>query len=214
MKNCTKCLILKELSCFHSDKHTKDGFTKQCKDCRRKYQQTPERKLSKRLYAQTSSKIKLYQKEYQKTYKPSYNYQYKYKEPTEQSRQTRKEYRNKRKQTNINFKLATILRNRLYIAIRGNYKAGSAVKDLGCSISELRLYLESKFQPGMNWENYGKNGWHIDHIQPLGIFDLTNIEQFLKACHYTNLQPLWIKDHQKKTKEDRLKIKNYKDNLP
>ena len=38
---------------------------------------------------------------------------------------------------------------------------------IGCSISHLRTHLESKFKKGMNWENYGLYGWHIDHIIPL-----------------------------------------------
>jgi len=74
-------------------------------------------------------------------------------------------------------------------------KAGSAVRDLGCSVEFLKQYLESKFLPGMTWENWAKRGWHIDHITPLDTFDLTNREQFLQCCHYTNLQPLWWRDN-------------------
>jgi hypothetical protein len=96
---------------------------------------------------------------------------------------------------NIQFKLSTNLRGRLNKAIKGNYKSGSAVKDLGCTIDELKLYLESKFQEDMSWDNWTKDGWHIDHIRPLSSFDLTNREEFLQACHYTNLQPLWAKDN-------------------
>jgi len=55
--------------------------------------------------------------------------------------------------------------------------------------------LESKFQPDMNWDNWASDGWHIDHIKPLASFDLTDREQLLIACHYTNLQPLWAKDN-------------------
>jgi len=104
--------------------------------------------------------------------------------------------------TNINFKLAHNLRNRGRQAIKGNYKSGSFVKDLGCSIPELKTYLESKFQKGMTWENWKLDGWHIDHIIPLDSFDLTNREEFLKACHYTNLQPLWAEDNFKKGKNE------------
>jgi len=88
------------------------------------------------------------------------------------------------------------LRLRLYHALNHNFKSGSAVRDLGCSISGLKLHLESKFQPDMTWDNYGE--WHIDHIKPLSKFDLTDRDQLLEACHYTNLQPLWAEENLKK----------------
>jgi len=96
---------------------------------------------------------------------------------------------------NIQYKLGVRLRSRLYDALNVKHKVGSAVKDLGCSIDELKSYLESKFQPGMTWDNHTLDGWHIDHIKPLASFDLTDRKQFLEACHYTNLQPLWAKDN-------------------
>jgi hypothetical protein len=91
------------------------------------------------------------------------------------------------------------LRNRLNKAINGNYKTGSAVKDLGCSIEDFKLYMESQFQPGMSWDNHTVNGWHIDHIIPLSKFDLTDHEKLKKACHYSNLRPLWAKDNLSKS---------------
>ena len=96
---------------------------------------------------------------------------------------------------NINYKLKCRLRHRLRMALKGNFKSGSAVDDLGCSIPELKVYLESKFSPGMTWDNWSDVGWHIDHIKPLASFDLTDRKQLLEACHYTNLQPLWAKDN-------------------
>jgi len=107
-----------------------------------------------------------------------------------------------RLETDINYKITNRLRIRLNDVVRNNRKAGSAVKDLGCDVVYLKNYLEVLFcvdpktNKIMSWENYGE--WHIDHIIPLASFDLTDREQFLKACHYTNLQPLWAEDNLKK----------------
>ena len=97
-----------------------------------------------------------------------------------------------------NFRLTCVLRKRLGAAIKGKAKTGSAVVDLGCSIDDLKKYLENQFQPDMTWDNWSRNGWHIDHIVPLSKFDLSNREELLKACHYSNLQPLWAKDNIRK----------------
>ena len=97
--------------------------------------------------------------------------------------------------TDIQYRLKSSLRSRLKMAIKEDLKSGSAVRDLGCSISEFKLYIESKFQPGMSWDNWGQYGWHIDNIKPIASFDLTDRQQFLEVCHYTNLQPLWWQDN-------------------
>lgn len=104
-------------------------------------------------------------------------------------------YINDRLKIDPQYKLSLSLRRRLRCALKGNYRSGSAIKDLGCSIDELKVYLESKFLPGMSWDNWTYDGWHIDHIKPLASFDLTDRNQLLQACHYTNLQPLWAKDN-------------------
>ena len=96
------------------------------------------------------------------------------------------------------YRLKSILRSRLNNVIKDNCKSGSFVADLGCSVEFLKTYLEDKFQPGMNWSNHTIKGWHIDHIIPLSTFDLSNREELKKACHYTNLQPLWSKDNWQK----------------
>jgi len=105
----------------------------------------------------------------------------------------RSKYHNHKYKTNIQYRLSTLLRSRLFNALKRGWKSGSAVKDLGCTIPELQAYLESKFQSGMTWDNQGE--WHIDHIKPLASFDLTDREQLLIACHYSNLQPLWATEN-------------------
>ena len=94
------------------------------------------------------------------------------------------------------------LRNRLRGALRNGQKTGSAVADLGCTVEFLKQYLEERFQPGMAWTNYGHGArkWNIDHIYPLSSFNLTQRNCLLKACHYTNLQPLWHEDNMIKGK--------------
>jgi len=104
-------------------------------------------------------------------------------------REERTEYHRNRMANDIQYKLACNLRSRLYKVVKGNCKSGSAVRDLGCTIAELKDHLEKQFQEGMSWDNYGE--WHVDHIVPLASFDLTDREQLLAACHYTNLQPMW-----------------------
>jgi hypothetical protein len=99
------------------------------------------------------------------------------------------EYFVQRRKRDINFKLAHYLRKTINRCLHG----GSAVNDLGCSIDEFKIYIESKFTTDMSWDNYGK--WHIDHIKPLSLFQLSDFEQLKIACHYTNLQPLWAKDN-------------------
>jgi len=109
-------------------------------------------------------------------------------------------YRKERIKNDPNFKIATTLRTRLIQALKGNQKVGSAVRDLGCTIPELKTYLEARFQTGMTWQNHSINGWHIDHRQPLISFDLTDRTQLLQAVHYTNLQPLWAGENLRKWK--------------
>lgn len=64
---------------------------------------------------------------------------------------------------------------------------------IGCTYEELRLHLEQQFTEGMTWENYGINGWHVDHIKPLAM--ASTEEEIIASNHYTNLQPLWCLDN-------------------
>jgi len=109
-----------------------------------------------------------------------------------------------KRKIDIQEKIKHSLRKRMSIALKNGYKSGSAVRDLGCTIEEFKSYIESKFQLGMTWENYGRGEgkWQLDHIKPLFQFNLTDIKQFQDACNYINLQPLWYKEHLFKTKED------------
>jgi hypothetical protein len=116
-----------------------------------------------------------------------------------------KVYQTQRRQVDLNFKLRCYLRSRLSHAIKNGQKIGSAVEDLGYSLDDLKKHLESQFYPNsitgevMSWDNYGRDGWEIDHIEPLAKFDLSIREHFLNACNYRNLQPLWWQDNAQKS---------------
>lgn len=106
---------------------------------------------------------------------------------------------------NVEMRLAANSRSRIKCAIKNNQKKGFAVSALGCSIFELKKPLERMFYPHLeagemrSWVNYGYYGWHIDHIRPLRSFNLENRYEFLAACKYSNLQPLWANDNFKKS---------------
>lgn len=117
---------------------------------------------------------------------------------TEKRKRYERDYYINRYKNDINYKIKVVLRNRLRSALKNEFKSGSTIKNIGCSIEELKKHLESQFQPGMSWDNWSRNGWHIDHIRPLDDFDLSNPDQVNKACHYSNLQPLWAEDNTSK----------------
>lgn len=110
------------------------------------------------------------------------------------------EYQKNKKSVDVQFKIASDIRTRLYIGLKavGTGKVGCVVKNIGCSIEELKAHIEEQFKPGMSWDNWSRHGWHIDHIKPLSSFDLTEESQLIEACHYTNLQPLWAEENKKK----------------
>jgi len=91
------------------------------------------------------------------------------------------------------------LRARLGMALRSAKakKQDRTLGLIGCSIPFLMKYLQSKFLPGMNWNN--RKLWHIDHIRPCASFDLLDTEQQKQCFHYTNLQPLWAADNIRKS---------------
>ena len=119
------------------------------------------------------------------------------KRDVEKTKKRQREYQIKRNKTDIQFRLLQLFRKRTGMAIKKNYgaKAYKTIELLGCSIKDVRIHLEKQFKNGMTWENYGRFGWHIDHIIPISAFNLRKKEEQKKAFHYTNLQPLFWKEN-------------------
>ena len=174
MKKCTICKTYKEYEYFSLDKSRGDGKSASCKECsstirKNHYKANRQSTLSKNKEWKDNNRIRI--------------------------RETERNREASRRKVDIEFKIRKQLRSRLYSAVRNGQKTGSAIENLGCSVEYFKAYLQSLFKPGMTWDNWSYNGWHIDHIIPLDSFDLNDSSQLGKACHYTNLQPLWAKDN-------------------
>ena len=100
------------------------------------------------------------------------------------------------------FKYLNNLRGRVKKVMKIKYKSkrtriGPKSVFFGCSYRDLRDHIEKQFKPGMNWSNYGQ--WHVDHIKPFSLFNISKRSELLKAFNYKNLQPLWAKENLKKS---------------
>ena len=73
-------------------------------------------------------------------------------------------------------------------------KIKHTIEYLGCDSEYFMDYMKCKMTPEMNFNNI-----HIDHIKPVSKFDLDNHDEFLKCCHFTNMQPLMASDNLEKS---------------
>lgn len=184
-KICCTCKQEQSIDNFYRDKHTRDKLSARCRSCcrrRRKVNYVKDKDKFKKYYQDNREDILRKRKIY-------------YRNNRDKIVAKNSKYISDRTREDIDFKIRRVLRSRLNHALNKNNKAGSAIRDLGCTIEELKKHLEDQFVEGMSWDNHGLHGWHIDHIIPLSEFNLTDPEELKKACHYTNLQPLWSKDN-------------------
>ena len=99
-----------------------------------------------------------------------------------------------------NRSLSSAISCRIRSVLKGNSKTSTTLQLTGCSSwQDLRACIEERWQPGMSWSNWGRDGWHIDHIRPCASFDLSDPTQQLQCFHYSNLQPLWAKENLSKS---------------
>jgi len=225
LKTCIKCRVSKPFSEFPKAKRMKLGIRNNCKVCKREHfreyciENKADIAAKRKIYREKNKdkvksdldnwrrENKSHIKDYEKNYREGSGRKSEKKAYMEVYRKENKKalathalnYVSEKRKIDVQFKLAGNLRARLNTALKKGNKSGSAVRDLGCSIAYFKQHLESQFQEGMSWKNYGRSGWHIDHIIPLSSFNLTAREQLLKACHYSNMQPLWAKDNLKKS---------------
>ncbi len=183
IKICIECKIEKSIIEFDKGPKYEDKtyYNGKCKECRRIYMRSDKAKEAQIKYRNTEQG-KINKHRHKKTI---------------QYKANQKEYEKKKLRNNDLFRLRKLVRDRVRKALKSKKWIRNTLLSnyLGCELSYLKAYLESKFQSGMSWENRGK--WHIDHIIPLSL--AITPEELYKLCHYTNLQPLWAKDNQLKS---------------
>ena len=189
-KICAKCKIELPTSEFNKDRSRNGGLDNRCRLCLKEYKENHYLK----------NKVEIQKK--QKIYRIEHHLEIleqkreHYRNNKEELIQQQGEYHIRRRKTDINFKILCNLRKRIWNVLRNNSKSEHTITMLGCSIEQLRGYLEKQFTTGMNWNNYGK--WHVDHIKPCASFDLSKSEEQRKCFNWKNLQPLWAEENLRK----------------
>lgn len=216
-KKCSKCHLTLDIDNFTKHSKSKDGYYFCCKLCKsndskKYYNENSEyiRDKSNRYYSENKENIIDVRKKYYKNnriyllkYKKDYHLQNKDRQKYLSSlyllnhkdsiSESKRLYISKRRRNNPLFRLRESISKLINysIKVKGYDKKYKSEEILGCKISEFKLFIESKFQEGMTWENYGD--WHLDHIRPVS-WGNSEIE-LIKLNHYTNFQPLWAKDN-------------------
>lgn len=218
-KVCNKCSKNLPIIDFNRDKSKKDGYKNYCKLCQKTY--------NSNFYLKNRDRIIKYSINYQKDNKEEVSIKNRVKcklwikKNKEKKREYDKKYnilnreriRNQKRKNsdNINkrrretrskntlIRLKNNIRSLIYISIkkRGYSKMSNTSKILDIEYDKFILYIESKFEPWMTWDNYGKYngdfnyGWDLDHIIPVS--SAKSESDIIQLNHYSNFQPLCSK---------------------
>jgi len=220
-KTCSKCDTDKPLAEFNKDRSKPDGKHPWCKACKKADYQVKRVSIlaqKKQYFQANKDSIRKYKETYREInkdiiakknkvyYEANKNTILKRNSAWQKTNKEwvntwNKQYRVEKNKIDPSHKIKNNIRTRVRIGIicGGGRKSASTLELLSCSYKHARKHLESQFVEGMNWDNYGFYGWHIDHIIPCASFDLTDPDQQRQCFHYTNLQPLWAEDNLRKS---------------
>jgi hypothetical protein len=213
MKKCPKCKKEKDFNDFHKHKRSKDGLACRCKECslddKKEYYEKNKEKVREKVknYREANlEKVKeTVKSHYEKNRDSLLEYKKKYHIDTEERRKDlnfkwreenrdrikeyAKEYISDKRKNDVLFKIKDRISGliRSSIVSKGYKKLHKTEIILGCTITEFKNYIESKFVEGMNWDNHGE--WHMDHKTPVSW--AKNEIEIYELNHYTNFQPLW-----------------------
>jgi hypothetical protein len=169
---CKYCDQQVELALFRHNR-------KKCKNCEKKY----GRNYRKSVIGATKAKIwSLNNKETHKKLQSDW---------AKNNRQHLNNKYNTRYHNDFQFKVRKLCHKHL---INNLNKNSSTMKYFSCDIELFTKWLEYCFTDEMNMNNHGSY-WHLDHVIPISLFDLTKPEEVYLCFHYLNYMPLKAKDN-------------------
>ena len=111
----------------------------------------------------------------------------------ERNRERRNTYLKNKRETDVNFRLISKTRNRIYKSSKCMTKSSSAKDILGIDIETYKRRIKFQMTPEMNWTNI-----ELDLVKPICMFDVSDDEQLKETFNWRNTQPLSKKEHQQK----------------
>ena len=198
---------IKELKCKNAKVYYEQNKEK-IKNRVNKYREDNKEKI-KEYITINKEKIKNHMKEYREQNKEkiqAMNRKYceehkeQKKEYQRDNKEKVKEYNKKKYKEDRNHKLLCLLRSRMRHALHGKSKSAHSLELLGCTVEEWKKHIESTFQKGMTWLNYGTY-WHIDHIKQCVRFDLSDPVQQKECFNYKNTRALTAVDNLKRDRK-------------
>jgi hypothetical protein len=201
-KNCLECAKIHEKKYLQSKKGKEKKRLKQQKYVSRNLETVRERDRVRSKTTKYKERTKIYnQRPYVQKKKRKYNLDYREKNLEKLLRKDREYSKIRRK--NPLYKIKENLRRRILLALKDQNakKTTSMDKLIGCTIPKFKKHIADQFYPNtengmlMTWSNHGLKTWHIDHIKPLKLYDLTKIAEQKKAFNYRNCSPKWAKEN-------------------
>ena len=214
-KVCSRCNENKSIEKFGKRKNSRDGYYGLCKLCRNSDKKKCEinkvytddeiniiKEKKKVYYFKNRESILKSCKDYRdnnkdaaKEYKSMY-----YSKNRNKLIKYSSDYHSNRIKIDSLYKFGYNIRNLIKNSLKskGYRKDTKTEQILGIDILGFLKYIESKFEPWMNWDNYGdfdgnigkefNYSWSIDHKVPM--CTAKNESEVIILNHYTNLQPL------------------------
>lgn len=216
MRRCSKCGLVKPLSEFGKSTICKSGYCSRCKKCKAEYwrqylRNYPDaykkfsilkerwriknlarfREVNKKWRKNNPKKVIEMRKRYDKKLRSTLEGQLLARERRRRS--------NKQQLSILSRKISKRMSFHIWRSLKHTKNGKRWETITGYTVTDLQKHLESQFQDGMSWDNYGK--WHIDHKIPVSRFKYESFNdiEFKKCWSLENLQPLWKKDNMSKS---------------